>query len=112
MTYDPKVILKHKKRNLEIWEFFEFGADYFFHLDMQKDTVITQISSVMLDLSGGNKVVTISDILDVSVNGRSLGMGGYIDIGLYDTMGDLFVNFIGAAVCNLIGFFYAKKKVL
>lgn len=93
-----------------LWEFFEFGADYFFHLDMQKDTVITQISSVMLDLSGGNKIVTISDISDVSVNGRSLGMGGYIDIGLYDTMGDLFVNFIGAAVCNLIGFFYASKK--
>lgn len=93
-----------------LWEFLEFGVDYFFHLDMQKDTVITQISSIMLDSSGGNTAVTISDISDVIVNGRSLGVGGYIDIGLYDTMKDLIVNFIGAVVCNLIGFFYAKKK--
>lgn len=93
-----------------LWEFFEFGMDCFFHFDMQKDTVITQISSVMLNSSGGNKAVTISDISEVIVNGQSLGVGGYIDIGLYDTMKDLLVNFIGAVVCNLTGFFYARKK--
>ena len=29
-----------------LWEFFEFGMDNFFKLDMQKDTVITSISSM------------------------------------------------------------------
>ena len=34
----------------------------------------------------------------MAVNGESLGLGGYLDIGLLDTMKDLFVNFIGAVV--------------
>ena len=44
------------------------------------------------------------------MNGQSLGLGGYLDIGLIDTMKDLFVNFIGAAVFSVTGFFYAKSK--
>ena len=30
-----------------LWEFFEFGMDRVFHLDMQKDTVVQSITSVM-----------------------------------------------------------------
>ena len=30
-----------------LWEFFEFGADWFFQTDMQKDTIIHSISSVI-----------------------------------------------------------------
>ena len=37
-------------------------------------------------------------------------MGGYLDIGLIDTMKDLFVNFIGAVVFSVTGFFYARSK--
>lgn len=32
-----------------LWEFFEYSADKFFKLDMQKDNIITEISSVELD---------------------------------------------------------------
>ena len=44
------------------------------------------------------------------INGESLGMGGYLDIGLIDTMKDLLVNFIGAVVFSVTGFFYARSK--
>ena len=93
-----------------LWEFFEWGMDMFFHLDMQKDTVLTSITSVMLNTEGLNVPVTIGGITDVAVNGESLGLGGYLDIGLYDTMKDLFVNFIGAVVFSTVGFFYVKNR--
>ena len=93
-----------------LWEFFEFSMDMIFHLDMQKDTVINVISSVMLDPNGGNTPTMIQGISDVMVNGQSLGLGGYLDIGLIDTMKDLIVNFIGAVVFSSIGFFYVKYR--
>ncbi|MDD3361956.1 MAG: hypothetical protein PHW34_09830 [Hespellia sp.] len=93
-----------------LWEFFEYGMDHFFNLDMQKDTILNSISTVMLDPAGGNHVVSINGIKDVAVNGKSLGLGGYLDVGLIDTMKDLFVNFIGAIVFSVIGFFYVKNK--
>lgn len=93
-----------------VWEFFEFGMDRFFGLDMQKDTILHSISSVMLDPAGGNKAVMIRNIQDMSVNGQSLGLGGYLDIGLYDTMEDLLVNFLGALIFSIIGYFYIKYK--
>ena len=37
-----------------LWEFFECFMDQFFLLDMQKDMVLSQISSVTLDPTGGN----------------------------------------------------------
>jgi len=46
----------------------------------------------------------------ITVNGQELGFGGYLDIGLYDTMEDLFVNFIGAVVFSTIGYFYIKHR--
>ena len=64
----------------------------------------------MLDPTGGNQVIHIGDINSVIVNGKELGLGGYLDIGLLDTMKDLFVNFIGAVVFSIIGFFYVKKR--
>ena len=93
-----------------LWEFFEFGMDWFFHSDMQKDTVVNAIYTVELDPTRTNKVVAIKGIQDVLINGQSLGLGGYLDIGLIDTMKDLFVNFIGAVVFSVTGFFYAKSK--
>lgn len=93
-----------------LWEFFEFGMDYFLGTDMQKDTVIHAIHTVALDATRTNKVVTIPNIQDVVINGESLGLGGYLDIGIIDTMKDLFVNFIGAVVFSITGFFYAHSK--
>ena len=93
-----------------IWEFFEFGMDRIFGLDMQKDTIVNSIHSVMLDPTNSNIPVEIKGITDVVVNGHSLGLGGYLDIGLIDTMKDLLVNFVGAAVFSVIGYFYVKNR--
>ncbi len=93
-----------------LWEFFEFGMDYFFHTDMQKDTVIHNLYTVALDTTRTNKVVAVKGIQDVVINGESLELGGYLDIGIIDTMKDLFVNFIGAVVFSVTGFFYARSK--
>lgn len=54
--------------------------------------------------------MTIDQIREVMINGQPLGVGGYLDIGLIDTMEDLFVNFIGAAVFSVIGFFYVRSR--
>lgn len=93
-----------------IWEFFEYGMDQFFGLDMQKDTVIQGFSSVLLDPTKSNIPVPVQDITEVLVNGRNLGLGGYLDIGLIDTMNDLFVNFVGAVLFSIIGYFYVKSR--
>jgi len=93
-----------------VWEFFEFGMDTLFGLDMQKDTIIHTINSVALDPTRTNTVVRIEDIQTVLINGQDLGLGGYLDIGLIDTMKDLIVNFIGAFIFSVIGFFYVKSR--
>lgn len=92
-----------------VWEFFEFGMDMFFGKDMQKDTVVNYINSYLLSGSE-NKLIAIKDIGDTVVNGQSLGIDGYLDIGLLDTMKDLLVNFVGAVVFNFAGFFYLKGR--
>ena len=93
-----------------LWEFFEFGMDEMFGLDMQKDTVMTGISSTLLDPSGSQHPQRIDRIESVEVNGQELGVGGYLDIGLRDTMGDLFVNFVGALAFSVIGYRYLKAR--
>ena len=93
-----------------LWEFFEFSMDMLLHVDMQKDTIIHSINSVLLDPTNSNKTISIKGITDTVVNGQSLGIGGYLDIGLIDTMKDLFVNFIGALVFSVVGFFYARSQ--
>ena len=35
---------------------------------------------------------------------------GYLDIGLNDTMEDLWVNFIGASIYSILGYFYIKNR--
>ena len=93
-----------------IWEFFEFSMDMFFGLDMQKDTVVNSIHSVLLNPTGSNRPVSITGITETVVNGIELGIDGYLDIGLIDTMKDMFVNLIGATVFSIIGFFYVKGR--
>lgn len=92
------------------WEFFEFAMDFFCELDMQKDTVVHVISSTFLDPLRDNNSIIIRDIRNVSVNGELLDVNGYLDIGLYDTMMDLVVNFIGAIVFSVAGYFYIKRR--
>lgn len=77
------------------WEFFEYGADSLLGMDMQDDTVITHITSYLLDGAPG-QAGTIENITAVTINGRPLPMRGYIDIGLNDTMWDMLLESLGA----------------
>lgn len=78
-----------------IWEFYEFGMDRWFGMDMQRDTVVTAISSY--DLGTGTGVIgRIDPIESVVING--VEMDGYLDIGLIDTMGDMMIETAGAIV--------------
>lgn len=93
-----------------VWEFFEFMMDQVIGYDMQKDTIIHTIRSVTLDPAGRNVPYVINNITETAVNGKELELGGYLDIGLIDTMNDLFVNFVGAVLFSIIGYFYVKSR--
>ena len=92
------------------WEFFEFTMDYFLSVDMQKDRIISSVSSVLLHPEGKNLPLQITGITDTVIylsDGSSHTIsGGYLDIGIIDTMKDLIVNCIGAVVFSIIGYFY------
>lgn len=93
-----------------LWEFFEFSSDMLFMNDMQKDRIITSFTSVMSPI---NKE-PITDITKTTVEyagGKLLVIeNGYLDIGLIDTIKDMFVNLIGAVVFSIIGYFYIKHR--
>lgn len=98
-----------------LWEFFEWAMDCWFAFDMQKDTVLQGISSVKIHPMGRNEPVVLKEISDTIVvfadgSQQSLSIGGYLDIGLQDTMKDLLVNLVGAVVFSVIGYFYVKTK--
>ena len=92
-----------------LWEFFEYGGDKFMKFDMQKDTLITNISSVYLNPDNVNKPIIVdnigkTEIFDIDNKLLYVVDGGYLDIGLNDTMKDLFVNFIGALVFSIFAY--------
>lgn len=92
-----------------MWEFIEFSTDMAFGLDMQKDTVVHEIHSIMLDPEGGQTPYAIENIHQVVVDGQEMELEGYLDIGLIDTMKDLLVNFIGAVVFSAGGYLNLKR---
>ena len=100
-----------------LWEFFEYFIDQVFIMDMQKDTVVQVISSVALHPNGNNIPVIIHDITETTITGVTNGVagetviaGGYLDVGLHDTMKDMFVNCLGALVFSVIGAFYIRNR--
>lgn len=94
-----------------LWEFYEFGVDVYFGTDMQKDWIVHNINSVLFNPDGLN-IVGHVPIESMVINGEDwiAKYGGYIDIGLVDTMKDLIVNFVGAVCFSIIGFFYVKSR--
>lgn len=97
-----------------LWEFIEWGADNIMLTDMQKDKIVSTISTVTLDETNSNKSIAVKNIEKTVLfdkEGKELAVinGGFLDIGLYDTMKDLFVNFIGAVVFCIFGYLYLKK---
>lgn len=97
-----------------LWEFFEFSADMVVKTDMQKDRIVRDISTVELNPNGENSPVKVNNIERTVLyleNGETVTIeNGYLDIGIIDTMKDLFVNFIGAIVFCTIGFLYIKNR--
>ena len=95
-----------------LWEFFECGADIFLHQDMQKDFMVDHFQSVTLDPSHSQEVIRVEDITGTVIHtgsGETYTIdGGYLDIGILDTMKDLLVNFIGAIVFCSFGFAFLK----
>ena len=102
-----------------LWEFFECSADLFLGQDMQKDFIVDHFQSVTLDPTHSQQVIPVDDITGTVIqtaSGKTFTIdGGYLDIGILDTMKDLFVNFIGAIVFCSFGFAFLKygesKKV-
>ena len=101
-----------------LWEFFEYGADKFLGLDMQKDEIVQKVNTVNLDETNSNKVVKINNIeftiiYSLDENGeivQTLIENGYLDIGLNDTMEDLVVNFFGASIFCIFGYLYILNR--
>ena len=97
-----------------LWEFFEFSADYLTKTDMQKDRIVREISSVMLNKENENVPIKVKDIEKTEIYSKDGTVttieNGYLDIGLIDTMKDLFVNFIGAVVFSIIGFLHVQNR--
>ena len=97
-----------------LWEFFECAMDQFFNMDMQKDFIITTINSVSLDPENSGEVIHVKDIVETLVttsSGETTAIdGGYLDVGILDTMKDLLVNLIGAVVFSTIGYFALKNE--
>jgi len=96
-----------------IWEFFEFTMDQFFLLDMQKDFIVHSFASVTLDPTGQGTAVPVTNIVQTVIttaSGKTYTINGYLDIGIIDTMKDLMVNFVGAVVFSVIGYFYVKNR--
>lgn len=97
------------------WEFFEFGADNFLEKDMQKDKIVQKFQSIKINKEGDNSPVILNDIDRTEIynkEGDQIAVieGGYLDIGIYDTMKDLLVNFIGAFTFSIIGYLYIKNR--
>jgi len=97
------------------WEFAEFGVDNFLGKDMQKDKIVDHFQSVKINQTGENVPISLTEIDRTEVYNKlgdqiAVIEGGYLDIGLYDTMKDLLVNFIGAFVFSIMGYLYIKNR--
>lgn len=96
------------------WEIFEYLADSFIGVDMQKDTLVQTINTVWLDPTNSNVTIPVRDIVSTQItlaSGEVIQIpGGYLDIGIHDSMADLIVNLIGALVFAVIGFAYVKAR--
>lgn len=77
-----------------MWEIAEFSIDRVFNVDMQKDTVVSEINSVLLSNDG-------KTIINKKINSMRIGeynVDGYLDIGLYDTISDMICAVVGSII--------------
>lgn len=100
-----------------LWEFFEFGMETLFHIDMQRDFIYNTIATThtVINPSGENTAVVVENVkstISGTVGGaaQTFQYDGYLDIGIKDTMKDLMVNCLGAIVFSILGVFYIKGR--
>lgn len=99
------------------WEFVEYTSDKIFYTDTQKDTLIKDIASVSIDNVKNYKEEKVLEIEETILYGKNKKVlkvikGGYLDIGLSDTMSDFFANFLGVFIFWVINYLsiYGKKR--
>lgn len=98
-----------------IWEFYEFSIDKILSGDMQKDTIVRNISSVKINSTNENIPVIIKNIdktIILANNNKTIKIieGGYLDLGIIDTMKDLFANTIGAIIFAISMYEYLNNN--
>ena len=93
-----------------LWEFFEFGMDEMFGLDMQKDTVMTGISSTLLDPSGSQHPQRIDRIQTVVGERQELRLGRVPDVGLVTDGGPVRELEMARLSFSVIGYRYLKSR--
>ena len=97
-----------------MWECLEFAFDMTARTDAQKDAHVRQISTITLQRDGGNRPVRLDDIEKTEIYLKSGEMvtidEGLLDIGIMDTMKDIYVNLAGAGMFCILGAFYLKDN--
>ena len=94
-----------------LWEFVEYGCDVFFHTDMQQDTLLSAVYSYLLG-NGPGVAGALENIQSVVVDGVEFSAGGYVDIGLHDSMQDMLVETAGAAAVAAYHLAWGQKHPL
>lgn len=83
-----------------LWEMFEYAAYAFFGIDMQEDMLIDGFSSYLL-MGTHNATEVIDGITQTVIyyaDGTKVILGGYLDVGLFDTLNDMLVCLMGGVV--------------
>lgn len=97
-----------------MWELFEYCIDLSGITNMQKDTLFDAVKYSAMGINGETVSGTVKDIAEMQfiLKDGTLckpGLAGYMDMGLIDSIEDMFVNFIGALVFAVIAYLYVKK---
>lgn len=93
------------------WEFVEYSFDKYLYGDMQKDKLISRFNTTYFD--SVDNVKRFDNIIrtDIYTNNDVFSVeNGYLDIGLSDTISDLFIDSLGALCASLVIGFYLTKK--
>ncbi len=117
-AYLPKVLNKDKEVSVALcafsafffsvavsglWELCEFSMDSFFGTDMQKDTeLIAMRPSYTLSELLGAPIGQLLEVRSIQILVDGKLVEGYVDLGIIDTMKDIFVETLGAAVYLII----------
>ena len=97
------------------WEFFEYLVSETMGFDMLEDAMVTDIQSYLLSQSH-NVAIELNDITQTVITydgGKEWVInGGYMDLGLYDTLNDLLIAAAGTvsiAIVSIISFYKFPK---